>query len=158
MATQSRLTPYTKCGGCYEQHYHVHGIVQPILDAIGSWVKEFRQAIGVRGELANFREEEVAFIAKDMGMTPQELLFAVSKGPHAADELPKLLSALGVIRKSLRSKTPAKCEICNASASLAATKISATTILPPEQPLATTGISVRTRCPLMHYFTRNEKP
>ena len=73
-----------------------HGIVQPILDAIGSWVKEYRQAIGLRGELANFREEEVAFIAKDMGITPQELLFAVSKGPHAADELPKLLSALGV--------------------------------------------------------------
>ena len=54
---------------------HVHGIVQPILDAIGSWVKEYRQAIGVRGELANFREEEVAFIAKDMGMTPQELCY-----------------------------------------------------------------------------------
>jgi hypothetical protein len=75
---------------------HEHGIVQPILDAIGSWVKEYRQAVGLRGELANFREEEVAFIANDMGMTPQELLFAVSKGPHAADELPKLLSALGV--------------------------------------------------------------
>ena len=135
---------------------HEHGIVQPILDAIGSWVKEYRQAVGLRGELANFREEEVAFIANDIGVTPQELLFAVSKGPHAADELPKLLSALGVDPRSLPPKIRPKCETCNASASLAATKISASTILPPEQPLATTGITVRTRCRLMHYFTRND--
>ena len=87
---------------------HVHGIVQPILDAIGSWVKEYRQAVGLRGESANFREEEVAFIANDMGVTPQELLFAVSKGPHAADELPKLLSALGVDPQKLASQDPAK--------------------------------------------------
>ena len=42
-----------------------------------------------------------------MGMTPQELLFAVSKGPHAADELPKLLSALGVDPQKLSSADPA---------------------------------------------------
>ena len=84
---------------------HEHGIVQPILDAIGSWVKEYRQAVGMRGELANFREEEVAFIANDMGMTPQELLFAVSKGPHAADELPKLL----------RDCFEIGCQACNSS-------------------------------------------
>ena len=40
-------------------------------------------------------------------MTPQELLFAVSKGPHAADELPKLLSALGVDPQKLSSADPA---------------------------------------------------
>ena len=87
---------------------HEHGMVQPILDAIGSWVKEYRQAVGLRGELANFREEEVAFRANDMGVTPQELLFAVSKGPHAADELPKLLSALGVDPQKLASEDPGK--------------------------------------------------
>ena len=61
-------------------------------------------AVGLRGELANFREEEVAFIANDMGMTPQELLFAVSKGP----KLPKLLSALGVDPQKLASENPGK--------------------------------------------------
>ena len=87
---------------------HEHGIVQPILDAISSWVKEYRQAVGLRGELANFREEEIAFIASDMGLTAEELLFAVSKGPHAADELPKLLGALGVDPEKLASADPAK--------------------------------------------------
>jgi hypothetical protein len=87
---------------------HEHGIAQPILDAISSWVKQYRQAVGLRGELANFREEEIAFVASDMGLTAEELLFAVSKGPHAADELPKLLGALGVDPEKLASGDPAK--------------------------------------------------
>ena len=43
-----------------------------------------------------------------MGLTAEELLFAVSKGPHAADELPKLLGALGVDPEKLASADPPK--------------------------------------------------
>ena len=51
--------------------------------------------------------EEVALIARDIGVSPEELRFAASKGPHAADELPKLLRALGVDPQKLASDDPA---------------------------------------------------
>jgi hypothetical protein len=65
-------------------------------DAIADWVTRYRQAVGVRRELTNYGSEEVAAIARDIGLSAQELEFIASKGPHAAAELPKLLRALGV--------------------------------------------------------------
>ena len=88
-------------------HTQEHRTVAPILDAIANWVKKYRQAVGLRGELANCGAEEVALIARDIGVSPEELRFATSKGPHAADELPKLLRALGVDPQKLASDDPA---------------------------------------------------
>jgi uncharacterized protein YjiS (DUF1127 family) len=88
-------------------HTQEHRTVAPILDAIANWVKKYRQAVGLRGELANCGAEEVALIARDIGVSPEELRFAASKGPHAADELPKLLRALRVDPQKLASDDPA---------------------------------------------------
>jgi hypothetical protein len=88
-------------------HTQEHRTVAPILDAIANWVKKYRQAVGLPGELANCGAEEVALIARDIGVSPEELRFAASKGPHAADELPKLLRALGVDPQKLASDDPA---------------------------------------------------
>jgi len=88
-------------------HTQEHRTVAPILDAIANWVKKYRQAVGLRGELANCGAEEVALIARDIGVSPEELRFAASKGPHAADELPKLLPALRVDPQKLASDDPA---------------------------------------------------
>jgi hypothetical protein len=84
-----------------------HRTVQSILDAIANWVKKYRQAVGLRGDLANCGAEEGALIARDIGVSPEELVFAANKGPHAADELPKLLRALGVDPQKLASTDPA---------------------------------------------------
>ena len=78
-----------------------------ILDAIANWVKRYREAIGLRNELSNCTPEQVALIARDMGLSPGELLFVAAKGPHATDELPKLLRALGVDPQKLASEDPA---------------------------------------------------
>src|SRR6516162_3608414 len=67
-----------------------------VLDAIADWVKRYREAIGQRNEMANCTPEQVAVIARDMGLSPGELLSITAKGPHSADELPRLLRALGV--------------------------------------------------------------
>ena len=83
-----------------------HRTVAPILNAIANWVKKYREAIGLRGELANCGAEEVARYARDIGVSPEELIFMVKKGPHAADELPKLLRALGVDPQKLASEFP----------------------------------------------------
>lgn len=83
-----------------------HRTVKPILDAIANWVKKYRHAVGMRGELAHCGAEEVALIARDIGVSPEELIFVANKGPHAADELPKLLRALGVDPQKLRFDDP----------------------------------------------------
>jgi hypothetical protein len=84
-----------------------HRTVRPILDAIANWVKKYREAVGLRGEFAHCGAEEVARIAQDVGVSPEELIFVSNKGPHAADELPKLLRALGVDPQKLASDDPA---------------------------------------------------
>jgi hypothetical protein len=80
-----------------------HSPIESIFAAIANWVERYRQAIGLRRELANCGAEEVAAIARDIGLSTQELEFIASKGLHAADELPKLLRALGVDPQKLAS-------------------------------------------------------
>jgi len=77
-------------------HDQEHRGISSIFDAIANWVKKYRQALGLRDEFANCGPEEVAAIARDMGLSRQDLLLIANKGSHAADELPKLLRALGV--------------------------------------------------------------
>jgi hypothetical protein len=88
-------------------HTHEHRTAAPIFDAIANWVKKYRQAVGLRGELANCKADEVALIARDIGVSPEELVFIANKGRNAADELPKLLRALGVDPQKLASNEPA---------------------------------------------------
>ena len=88
------------------KYSYEHRTVKPILDAIANWVKKYREGLGPRGELAHCGAEEVALIARDIGVSPEELIFVANKGPHAADELPKLLRALGVDPQKLRSDDP----------------------------------------------------
>jgi len=80
---------------------------EPILDAIANWIKKYRYAVGLRDELARCGPEEVARAAHDLGVSPGELVRLASAGPHAADQLPQLLIALGVNPKKLTSDDPA---------------------------------------------------
>ena len=87
----------------HEQHS-----VESILGAIANWVEKYRHVVGLRGEFANCQPEEVARMARDIGVSPQELKFFVKKGPDAANELPRLLCALGVDPQELASHDPNK--------------------------------------------------
>ena len=78
-----------------------------IFQAIANWVKKYREAIGVRGELVNCAPEQVAEIARDIGVSTEELKFALEKGSHGSDELPRLLRAIGVDPQKLSSTEPA---------------------------------------------------
>jgi transcriptional regulator with XRE-family HTH domain len=80
-----------------------HSPIESIFGAVANWVTRYRQAAGLRRELAKCGPEEVAAIARDIGMSIQELALFASKGPNAADELPKLLRALGVDPQKLLS-------------------------------------------------------
>jgi hypothetical protein len=80
-----------------------HSPIESIFGAIANWVTKYRQAAGIRRELAKCGPEEVAAIARDIGLSTKELEVIASKGPNAADELPKLLRALGVDPQKLPS-------------------------------------------------------
>ena len=78
-----------------------------VFNAIASWVKKYREAVSARAEFANCGADEVANIARDIGVSPEELLHITNKGRHAADELSRLLRALGVNPQKVRSADPA---------------------------------------------------
>lgn len=73
-----------------------HGGVATVLEAIANWVEKYRSAIGLRDELAHCGAQEVERIAHDIGLGSEEFISLARNGPHAADQLPRLLRALGV--------------------------------------------------------------
>jgi pyrroloquinoline quinone (PQQ) biosynthesis protein C len=80
-----------------------HSPIESIFGAVANWVTRYRQAVGLKRELAKCAPEEVAAIARDIGLSTRELESIARKGPNAADELPKLLRALGVDPQKIHS-------------------------------------------------------
>jgi hypothetical protein len=78
-----------------------------ILDAVANWVKKCRDAAGLHNELAQWEPEEIARTARDIGVSPDELICMVRQGPHAVDQLPRLLHAVGVDPEILSREDPA---------------------------------------------------
>ena len=74
------------------------------LKAISDWFTAYRDMIAARSELATCGMEEVASVARDIGVSLQELEFAVQKGPHAAMNCRSFLVRLVSTPKSFRSK------------------------------------------------------
>jgi hypothetical protein len=77
-------------------------IVNDLIDLFRDWLKH-RQAIR---EIRDLNSGEFANIAHELLITPADLDTLVRQGPHAADELPKLLKALGVDEKALSRTQP----------------------------------------------------
>ena len=66
--------------------------VEMTLKAIADWVSVYRNAIG----LNELGPDEVMRMAKEIGVTPDQLHEMASKGPGNADLLKSMLVALGV--------------------------------------------------------------
>ena len=77
-------------------------IVSHMIDVFGDWLKH-------RRELRELREVDAAYlgqIASDLRMSSADLEALVRQGPHAADELPKMLTALGIDQDDLARTEP----------------------------------------------------
>ena len=74
------------------------------LDAICGRVNDYLAAARLRRELDRFGSARIAQIANDVGIDAQDLVSFVEAGPHAADQLSKLLHALSA--NSLASSDP----------------------------------------------------
>jgi len=76
--------------------------VSGLIDLFADWLKH-RQAIR---EIRGLDSGEFAGIAHDLRITPADLDTLVRQGPHATDELPKLLKVLGIDEKALSRSEP----------------------------------------------------
>ena len=77
-------------------------IVERVIDTFGDWLKH-------RRELREMREMDAANfdrIASELRMSSADLEALVRQGPHATDELPKMLKALGVDQADLARTEP----------------------------------------------------
>ena len=69
---------------------------EPVMHVIVQWVRLCRIALGARDELAVASPEEVARIARELGVRPPELAQAVAQWPSNADLLRRMMIALGI--------------------------------------------------------------
>ncbi len=58
------------------------------------------------GEIRSLSAAEVDQVAHDLRISPAELELLVAKGRHGADELPKMLTELGIDEAAMRRQEP----------------------------------------------------
>jgi hypothetical protein len=76
--------------------------VNNMIARFGNWLEHRREIC----ELRSLDSAEFASIARELHVTPADLDTFVHQGPHAADELPKLLKALGIDQEALARSEP----------------------------------------------------
>ena len=77
-------------------------VISRVVDIFGEWLKHRRELREMREmDAANFGQ-----IASELRMTSADLEALVRQGPHAADELPKMLTALGIDQDALARTQP----------------------------------------------------
>jgi transcriptional regulator with XRE-family HTH domain len=73
-----------------------------LITAFGDWLKHRREL----NELRQLNTSEFERIATELRVSPGDLNELVRQGPHAADELPKLLKILGIDEEALARTQP----------------------------------------------------
>ena len=76
------------------------------LAAIAVWTMKYRYATGQRDDAMKCRPEDVARLARDLGVKPGELASLASNNPRSAALLEKMLRALGVEPGRLAKANP----------------------------------------------------
>lgn len=83
-------------------HIREYPVVDYLIERFGEWLNYRRDLREIR-QMDRFGFED---IARDLGVPPDTLDNLVRKGPHAADELPKLLKVLGIDEADLARIQP----------------------------------------------------
>jgi len=92
LAQERTMTPQIKS----------YSIINKLVEVFGNWLRHRRE---IR-EIRDLDSAEFAKIAHELCITPADLDTFVRQGPHAVDELPKLLMALGIDEKALSRTQP----------------------------------------------------
>ena len=75
--------------------------LEHIFEPIARCVRNYCEAFGISGQLAQCGPDEIARMAHDLRLRPAELVGLARKGPEAARLLPRMLVALGIDPKNL---------------------------------------------------------
>ena len=78
-----------------------------VLSTIASWINKYRQITGAHDEFGQCSPEDVSQIAKDLGVSKNELRSLAAKWPGSGDLVEKMLLALHVDPQVLASEQPA---------------------------------------------------
>jgi hypothetical protein len=65
-----------------------------IVSTLSTWWRDRQEANRQLEEIAALSYDDLAEVASDCGVTPYELIAVVKAGPHGADELKEMLTAL----------------------------------------------------------------
>jgi len=91
-------------------------IVDRMIEGFGDWLKHRREL----REMREMDDTHFGQIASDLRISAADLEALVRQGPHAADELPKMLRALGIDQAGLARTEPLVlrdmervCSLCN---------------------------------------------
>ena len=76
--------------------------LETLIRNFGDWMKQRREL----NELRQLSTVEFDRIASELRVSPADLNQLVHQGPHAADELPELLKALGIDEQALARTQP----------------------------------------------------
>jgi len=79
-----------------------HSAVQRLTDTFADWLRQRREL----NELRQMDRGDFDRIAEDLRISPHDLDELVRHGPHAADELPRMLTALGIDEEALARTQP----------------------------------------------------
>jgi hypothetical protein len=81
------------------RHYPV---VEAVIDIFGNWLNHRRDV----AQVCDCDDDEFRRIAHDLGVSANDLDGLVRAGPHAADELPKMMAALNLNADDIRRVEP----------------------------------------------------
>jgi len=81
---------------------HPYPRVEMLINTFGDWLKHRREL----NEMRQLDRSDFDRIANDLRVSPGDLDELVRQGPHAADELPKLLGVLGIDEEALARTQP----------------------------------------------------
>ena len=81
---------------------HSPSVVERLTHTFSEWLRHRREL----SEMRHLNAAEFDRIASDLRLSPADLDELVRHGPHAADELPKLLQALGISQDDLARIEP----------------------------------------------------
>ncbi len=83
-------------------HNSPYPAVQRLIDTFAEWLKHRREL----NEMRQMDRSDFERIASDLRISPDDLDDLVWQGPHAADELPRMLNALGIRETDLARTEP----------------------------------------------------
>jgi transcriptional regulator with XRE-family HTH domain len=83
-------------------HCKPYPVFDNLITTFGDWLRHRREL----NELRQLNTSEFERIATELRVSPGDLNELVRQGPHAADELPKLLRILGIDEEALARTQP----------------------------------------------------